>query len=103
MVRITKVVARQWLAVVPPENEFWCSDGRLLKNLSDLEHALREMSEETFGYHSNDAKSDFSNWVRDVIGDEKLARDLLKSRTRAQASKSLTNRIAWLHERIASD
>ena len=101
MVRITKTVVEQWLADVPPENGFWCSDGRVLKNLAELERALEEMGEETFDYHSNEVKSDFSNWVRDVIGDEKLARDLLKSKTRAQASRSVTNRIAWLNEKMA--
>jgi len=37
------------------------------------------MNEETFGYHSNETKSDFSNWVKDVIGDEKLAADLKRA------------------------
>ena len=103
MVRITKTAVAGWLADVPPENGFWCSDGRVLKNLSELEKALGEMSEETFGYHSNEVKSDFSNWVRDVIGDEKLARDLLKSTTRARALRSVASRIAWLNDKMAGD
>lgn len=103
MVRITKTIAAGWLADVRPENEFWCSDGRILKNLPELERALGEMSEETFSYHSNDVKSDFSNWVRDVIGDEKLSRDLVKSTTRLQASRSVANRIAWLNDKMAGD
>jgi hypothetical protein len=96
-------MAAEWLADVPLEKQFWCSDGRILKNLAELENTLGEMSEETFGYHSNEVKSDFSNWVRDVIGDEKLARDLLKSVTRAQAMKNVANRIAWLNSKMASD
>ncbi len=55
--------------------------------------------DETFSYHSNETKTDFSNWVRDVIGDEKLSRNLLKSTTRAQAAKSVANRVAWLKTR----
>lgn len=96
MVKITKAIAEERLADVPQEKRFWCSDGRALKNLSELEAVLKEMSEETFCYHSNEARSDFSNWVRDVIGDEKLSRDLQKSTTRAQAAKSVAGRIAWL-------
>ena len=103
MVRITKTAVAGWLADVPPENRFWCSDGRVLKDLRELEKALEEMSEDTFGYHSNEVKSDFSNWVRDVIGDEKLSRDLLKSSTRAQALRSVANRIAWLNDKMAGD
>ena len=96
MVRITKTVAEKLLADVPQEKRFWCSDGRALRNLPELETALKGMSEETFRYHFNETKSDFSNWVYDVIGDEKLARDLRKSTTQTQAVKSVADRIAWL-------
>lgn len=101
MVKITKTVAEQWLADVPHGKWFWCSDERVLKSLPELEAALKEMSEETFRYHSNETKSDFSHWVKDVIRDEKLSRDLLKSITQAQATKSVANRIAWLRGKIS--
>jgi len=101
MARITKAIAKGWLADVPQEKRFWCSDGRVLKNLAELEAALKEMNEETFRYHSSETKSDFSNWVRDVIGDEKLSGDLQKSTTRVQAAKSVASRIAWLRSKVA--
>ncbi len=99
MVRITKTVAEKLLADVAHEKWFWCSDGRGLRNLPELETALKEMGAETFHYHSNEVKSDFSNWVHDVVGDEKLARDLRKSTTQTQAAKSVADRIAWLKGR----
>ena len=98
MVRITKSVAEERLGNVPEEKRFWCRDGRYLKNLEELQVALEQMTEETFSYHSNETKSDFSNWVGDVIGDEKLSRDLRKSTTRAQAAKSVADRINWLRK-----
>ncbi len=101
MVKITKTIARERLADVPQEKQFWCSDGRVLKNLPELKVALEQMGEETFRYHSNEFRSDFSNWVRDVIGDEKLARDLQKSATRTQAAKVVADRITWLKNKIA--
>lgn len=100
MVKITKTIAEERLADVPKEKRFWCSDRRVLKNLPELETALKEMSEETFRYHSNETKNDFSNWVRDVIGDEKLSRDLQKSTTRAEAAKSVADRVTWLKSKI---
>ena len=100
MVRITKSVAEKRLGNVSQEKQFWCHDGRYLKNLQELEVALEQMTEETFRYHSNEAKSDFSNWVRDVIGDEKLSRDLQKSATREQAAKSVADRVIWLKNRV---
>ncbi len=96
MDKIKKTIAEERLADVLQEKRFWCSDGRVLKNLPQLETALKEMSEETFRYHSSEAKNDFSNWVRDVIGDEKLSMDLQKSTTRLQAAKSVAERIVWL-------
>ena len=95
-VRITKAIAQGWLGEVPQEKRFWCTDGQVLKSLPELEIALREMSDETFRFHSSDLKSDFSKWVKDVVGDEKLSRDLQKSTTRLQAARSVASRIAWL-------
>lgn len=99
MVTITKAIAKERLSDVPEEKQFWCHDGRYLKNLEELETALGQMTDDTFSYHTNESKTDFSNWVRDVIGDEKLAKDLLKSATPVQAAKSVAARIKWLKTR----
>ena len=103
IIKITKVIAGERLADVPPEKQFWCSDGRVLKNLPGLKSALEQINEETFRYHSNETRSDFSNWVRDVIGDEKLSRDLQKSKTQAQAAKAVADRVAWLKSKAEAD
>ncbi len=100
MAEITKEIAGKMLGDVPDGKQFYCADGRVMKNLPELELALKEMSEETFRYHSNETKSDFSNWVRDVIGDEKLSRDLSKSTSRTQTAKKVADRIAWLRSKI---
>jgi len=102
MVKFTRAVAQRMLGNVPQDKQFWCSDGRVLKSLPELEVALREMSEETFRNHSSEVKSDFSIWVNDVIGDEKLANDLRKSTTRAQAAKNVASRIGWLRGKMSS-
>jgi hypothetical protein len=96
MVKITKAIAGQMLADVPQEKQFWCSDGRAFKNLAELAAGLKQISEETFRYHFNKTKNDFSKWVGDVIGDEQLAKDLLKSKSRAQATQAVADRITWL-------
>jgi hypothetical protein len=100
MVPITKSVAEKWLGKVSQEERFWCVDGRYLNNLEELESALGQMTEETFRQHSNEAKNDFSNWVREVIGDEKLSKDLQKSVTQAQAAKSVANRVKFLKSKV---
>ena len=100
MAVVNEEIARKMLGDVPEDKQFYCFDGRVLKNLSELWLALTEMSDETFSYHSNDTKADFSNWVKDVIGDEKLPLDLQKSGNRVRAAKAVSDRIAWLRTKI---
>jgi hypothetical protein len=69
--------------------------------MKELGEALTSMADETFAYHSNEEKKDFSNWVRDIIRDEKLARDLQKSLNRTQAAKRVAERVAFLSSKLA--
>ena len=103
MVVINEEIARKMLGDVPEDKQFYANDGRMLKNLSELSIALAEMSDETFSYHSNATKTDFSNWVKDVIGEEKLAQDLQKSASRVRAAKAVLDRIAWLRTKIPAN
>ena len=100
MARILRQDAERLLGEVPGEKTFWVCDGRGLKSMQDLQEALVEMAEETFSYHCNGDKSDFSAWVNDVLGDEKLARDLSKSTNAPMAAKSVSARIAFLDAKL---
>jgi hypothetical protein len=99
MVKIAKSVAEQMLGDVPDEKRFWCCDGRYLKNLDELKDALDQMANEVFHHHSNEEKTDFSNWVKDVILDEKLSRDLLKCAAKAEAARAVAARVKWLRSK----
>ena len=99
MVKITKSIAEKRLGDVFKDTQFWCEDGRYLKNLKELKEALEQMTEEIYRYHVDETKNDFSDWVRDVIGDEKLSRDLRKSSTKAQAARRVAERIVFLREK----
>ena len=101
MIKVTSSVAEKRLGDAPAEKRFLCHDGRVLKNMLELEGDLRDMKDETFRYHANEGKNDFSRWIADVIGDEKLSRDMLKSATSSQAARSVASRIAWLKGKTA--
>ena len=103
MATINEEIARKMLGDVPEDKQFYGNDGRVLKNLSELSIGLSAMNDETFNYHSNATKKDFSNWVKDVVGDEKLALDLQKSGNRIKAYKVVFDRIAWLRTKIPAN
>jgi hypothetical protein len=96
MVTITKQIAKERLAKVAEEKRFWCNDGRYLSNMEELKTALESMTDENYLFHANETKSDFAKWVDEVIGDDKLAKDLKKSATRLWAAKAVTDRIKFL-------
>lgn len=92
--------AKTLLADVSPENVFWCRDGCILHNMKELRDALNTMTDEAYVFHANVEKNDFTNWVRDVIKDEKLAKDLQKASDRAQAVKLVASRMSILSKRL---
>jgi len=100
IVKISKEEANRRLGDVLDEKRFWCHDGKLLKNLGELEKSLNDMSDDTFHYHSTQGRNDFSNWTRDVVGDNKLANDLSKAKSRVQASKAVAQRISFLRSKL---
>jgi len=91
-----KEQAKKLLAKVPEEYVFWCSDGRVFRDMSELAEGLVTMSDDIFVRHANSEKNDFSNWLRDVINDEKLAKDLQNMLDRTEAARTVATRIIVL-------
>ena len=89
------------MADVPKEYAFRCHDGLILQSMKQLGSALNSMTDETYIFHANTKKNDFSNWVRDIIKDGMLANDLKKATNRDQAAKLVASRMASLSKRLA--
>jgi len=100
IIKISRDEAKRRLGDVPDEKRFWCHDGKVIKNLRELRKALVDISDETFHYHLSEGKNDFSKWIREVVGDEKLANDLSKARSRIQASQAVAERISFLESKV---
>jgi hypothetical protein len=82
------------------DKRFFCHDGCISENLQQLADCLSNMSNDSYRHHVTPLKNDFSNWIRDVFGDDKLANDLTGSCNRAEAARTIKARIAWLQKKV---
>ena len=98
-VRTRKDAARV-LTDTSDDKSFFCHNGYVAKNLHQLAECLSHISEDSFKHHVTPVKNDFSNWVRDVFGDDKLARDLTQVSEHLEAAKAVRARIAWLQKKL---
>jgi len=98
--KVSKEQAKRRLGDVPDDKRFWCHDGTAIKNLRELKKALSDMSDETFQYHLGGGRNDFSKWVREVVGDDKLAEELARTKSRMQASQIVARRIEFLQSKL---
>jgi hypothetical protein len=89
---IKKNGSKKYLTKVPETLVFWCHDGQVFNDLEQLIAGFDLMSEETFMYHANEDKNDFSCWIIDVIGDEALAKDIKKAKSKTEARKITQDR-----------
>jgi len=97
--KINKEEAKRRLGDVPDDKRFWCHDGKIIKNIKELRKALNDMSDETFHYHLGGGRNDFSKWIREVVGDDKLAEALSKTKSRMQASQAVAEMISFLEHK----
>jgi hypothetical protein len=93
---ISKEQAQRFLNKVPEENAFLCNDGSKFRDIKELAEGLVKMLDEDFACHANPETNDFCNWVRDMIKDEKLAKDLASANTKVEAARYISNRVTGL-------
>ena len=87
------IIRKKVLGEAPEEHHFVVADGRKLKNIIELADALETMSEEAFRHHVNEAKNDFSAWVRDVFYDHSLAEDMARAKNRLETQIVVLRRL----------
>ncbi len=90
--QLTRAQAAKFLSKTPEENVFWCNNGTVIRDMKELKDALAAMTDQTFSYHSNAIKKDFSNWIKYVIGDVQLATDLENATNRQKALQVVEER-----------
>ena len=90
--------AKLILMDVVPKHYFNLHMGASIRNLQELAETLEIMDDVTFKHHVTKGKNDFSSWVRDVINDVDLSKDLLKAKNRKKAFEAVSQRVEQLKE-----
>lgn|SRR3989338_604714 len=70
------------LSDTKPEFYFRLINGKKIKNPFGLINALDRMPDEVFYHHVNPQRNDFSNWIRDIFKQKKLADEMSKAQSR---------------------
>ena len=73
---------------------FWVNNGPAISNIAGLSDVLKVMGDETFKHHVTDDRNDFYNWIRYVVDDEVLARNIQKIKTQTEMADAIARRIA---------
>ena len=94
----TKNDAKNALKPCEWHQEFYMCDGRRINSMPNLLKALRHTNADTFNYHVNESKNDFSLWINTVFKDSKLARSIY-NKSKANTIKLITLRIKELKKR----
>lgn len=72
---------------ITQDKYFYLNNGHILKNLKELDSALKIMTDKVYFYHVTKDKNDFANWVSVVLKEDELAEELRKSKTAKIAFK----------------
>ncbi len=80
------------------EKCFWLHHGPIASNMRSLFRALRDETDDgQFKYHVGKGRSDYAEWVRDVLGDSECANQLMKIKTRKTALLKLKENLKKYH------
>ncbi|MEE9525182.1 MAG: hypothetical protein V3V78_01075 [Candidatus Woesearchaeota archaeon] len=72
-----------------PKKYFSLCTGGLIKDVRELAFALEYLSDEELDYHISEDNNDFSNWIRDVFKEYRLAARLSEIQDRKEMQITL--------------
>lgn len=97
--RVTPKEAKKILGKVPAMKSFWLCINMELRSLPELSLALESIDDDVFRYHVNKDKNDFEAWIRDVLQDKELAREIARVKTKETLLRKIKERSEQLRKR----
>ncbi|MBI2144405.1 hypothetical protein HYU17_04630 [Candidatus Woesearchaeota archaeon] len=89
---VPAIVARGILAKVPAHVSFWLCTNENLRSLVELSEALAMATDDVFRYHVNRDKNDFEAWIREIVKDKDLAREIARVKTKETLIRKISER-----------
>ncbi len=83
--------------VAPLWRAFWFHMHLMARNIEEFGAGLATISDDVFAYHVSGQKNDLARWVREVIGDAELAKELDGVTTKEAATAAVRGRLTELH------
>lgn len=91
---ISEEIANEYLRDVEPMwKAFWFHMHLTARNLEEFAEGMTQIDDDIFRYHASGQKNDFARWVREVIGDSVLARELSSVGSREKATGMIRRRV----------
>lgn len=81
------------LKKLPKEDYLELGVNEIVRNLNGLVESLRGMNAEIFSQYVTKSHNDFSEWILEAYGDEKLARKVGRTRRKEKMIKIIENAI----------
>ena len=85
--------AKRVLGRTSLEESFWLCTNENLRSLAALSKALEDIDDNVFRYHVNRDKNDFEAWIRDIIKDKELAREISRVKTKETLVRKISERV----------
>ena len=84
---------KKLMTTVNEQHHFHVADGMKLENLMQLMEYLEKMNIETYKFHANESKNDFSSWIKDVFEEPELAENLKTASTKENAQLIIAKKL----------
>ena len=92
--------AKRILAKVPTTQGFWLCTAQDIRSLSELSKSLSQLDDDAFRYHVNRTKNDFEIWIRTVIEDKDLGREIARVKTKETLHRKVSERVKLLSNTV---
>ncbi len=90
------------LSDVDEKEYFSVINGVVLKNVKELASLLETIHIDHFGYHVNEHKNDFYNWIKFSVGDEDLSERIKEAKSPDVMRLIILERIKELEDKLES-